>query len=116
MKKLFFLILLTAATVFAVGPKVPSILTFAPNPPNEQVMGYWVYWSTGTIPLDTQRLAISTNAFSGFDLTVLHLSQGDYNVWMTATNASGGESVVSDVLIWHYHNPGKPTAVAVKAP
>jgi hypothetical protein len=115
MKKLFFIALFTTVNiVLAVGPKVPCILFFTPNPPNEQVTGYWFYWNTGTVQLDTQRLALSTNAWSGFDLRVLGLPQGDYNYWVSATNFNGGEGA-ADMLPWHFHTPSK-TGSTIKTP
>jgi hypothetical protein len=112
--KITFLALFISATVFAIGPKVPSILSFTLNPASEQVTGYWFYWAVGTVPVDTQRIAVSTNSFAAFDLRVLNLPQGDYNYWLTATNINGGESG-ADMLPWHFHNPNKPFST-IKTP
>jgi hypothetical protein len=120
MKKLRLIVICLCSAIlgFAVGPKVPCILTWTPNPPAEQVSGYLVYWksSTNVAWTDAQRWPLSTNAFTGFDLRVLGLPQGDYVVGMSATNIQGGEGPLSDPIDWHYHNPNKPGSVAIKIP
>jgi hypothetical protein len=114
MKKLKFLILLTAATAFAVGPKVPCILSWSPVVGADGYYFYW--WATNGAANDQQKLALSTNSFTSFDLRVLGLAQNDYNTGMTTTNISGAESVLSDLQVWHFHNPNKPGLVTIKLP
>lgn len=118
MKRAFTLLSLLAVIniVSAVGPKIPCILTWTPNPPAEQVTGYWFYWrgSTNTPYSDAQRVAVPSAAFNvGYDLRVLGLPKGAYYVVMTATNAYG-ESDPSDEFCWRYENPNKPSNVNVR--
>jgi len=112
----FATVLLTAATVLAIGPKIPCILTWTPSPSSD-ASGYWLYWRmpTGNYS-DSQRKPLSTNSFSGFDMTVWGFSKGDYVIMMTATNLSGMESDPSVEVLWHYWNPSKPTNVVIRVP
>lgn len=113
MKRLFFIALLLTTTVFAVGPKIPYWLTFTPSP-SPGVTGYWLYWRTPSgVYSDTQRLALPTNSYAGFDLRVLGLAKGTYIISGTATNATS-ESDLSAEAVWDYTNPNKPSNLSVQ--
>jgi hypothetical protein len=116
MKRLLsFSAILLAVTTFAVGPKIPCILTFTPSP-DASVTGYFFYYrTTNTVYTNTQRWSMPTNAATGFDLRVLGLPKGIYYVSASATNATT-ESDLSAEIQWTYQNPNKPTALQIVAP
>lgn len=116
MKRLAAILVLIAAPALAVGPKLPRILTFTPSP-SVGVTGYWLYWRvlTGTYN-DTNRRALSTNAWSGFDLSALGLPKGQYWLAGSATNAAAAESDLSVEAFWDYNNPNRPSNLEVAAP
>ncbi len=114
-KKLVSLLILTCTLCFAVGPKIPCILTFSPSP-DPSVSGYWFYWrATNGVYNNTQRWPMMTNAATGFDLRVIGLAKGMYYAAASATNATTESDLSTDVL-WNYQNPGKPTNLQILAP
>lgn len=116
MKRLLSILALAATvTVFAVGPKVPCILTFDPSP-SLDVTGYWFYWrTTNGVYSDVARYAIGTNNVP-IDLRVLGLPKGRYYVMMTATNLARAESDPTPDVLWDYQNPNKPTNLQIQQP
>lgn len=112
MKKII-LALLLVGSAFAVGPKIPCILTFTPSP-TPDVTGYWFYWrATNGIYSDAQRWQIPASGQSGYDLRVIGLAKGDYYTMMTATNATA-ESDPSVEFFWHYSNPNRPNSILIQ--
>lgn len=117
MKKILVFVALAFAaiiTVFAVGPKIPCVLSWSTAPDSS---GYWFYWhSPGGKYSDKQRRALSTNDAAGVDMRSWGFPKGDYIIMITATNDSGMESDPSDDTLWHYWNPNKPTNVVIRVP
>lgn len=116
MKKLISIFLLTTSLVFAVGPKIPCILTFTPSP-SPGVTGYWLYWrTTNGVYVDTQRWAMPTNAGSGYDLRVLGLPKGQYFIAASATNATQESVLSTPDCFWDFTSPNGPAALTVTSP
>lgn len=114
MKRILILAVFIPTMVFAVGPKIPFILTWTPSP-SPDVTGYWFYVrATNGVYTDTMRWPVGTGE-QGKDLRTLGLAKGDYYVAMSATNAVGAESDLSAPdFLWRYSNPNKPSNVNVQ--
>lgn len=125
MKKLFIislLLLALAAPAAAVGPYMKDAHTAAWDPNSEaDLAGYYVYYrlvTTPVTPWDNSRRSalVPPSPTPTYNLLQIILSNGNYEIMVTATDTAQNESGPSNIVPFVVDLPGAPRNNRVQAP
>jgi len=116
------LILLSALSAFALGPRMVDPHTAAWDPNTEtDLAGYYIYYRAVTNPVtpwsDTRRSAsVAPSATPRYDLLQLITQNGQYEIMATAFDNAGNESGPSNIVPFVVDLPGAPKNSRVQSP
>ncbi len=111
-------ILLLASSAFAVGPymKDPHTAAWDPNPESD-LSGYYLYWRpTGGTWDNARRAQVAISPAPTFNLLTVINVNGNYEIAVSAFNAAGNESGMSNIVPFVVNLPSAPTNTRVQAP
>ena len=99
----------------AIGPKIAKSTCVWDANTEGDLAGYYLYWRTPTGTFqDANRTPVVKSTAPTFSLLILNLSPGQYVIAVSAYNAAGNESGMSNEVTWDAAYPGNPKNAVVK--